>query len=608
MPTRKQVLEKLKNYKLMLGFAGVILLSSIFLFGCNGNGNRDTLSVEKRDVIMAVEVSGRVQAADDIDLSFDQPGILTELLVNVNQNVEKGQKLAVIANEELFAQRQDAIANVANLNAQLKQYQAGVSLEQAQLLKAESVIAKEQITLNDLRSGNRQEDLDIAQVSVSNAERRLEDAKNLLANTEAETDQLLNNLYGNAPQTLESALSTTGDVLDRLLDDFFTGERNFTAKLDFSSSNISEVYAAGPERNILGRALVDFEQRNLFVDDSTVIDQNIIDLQNFLKDIRSHLLTLDRALDGYETEQTTMDGYRTDLNSARTNINTQQTALVSLVQSISSRKLENDRLVSQASDGVTLAENTLFAAQDNLKLIQAGATPAQILKQEATLKTVEADLQTQKARIQQAEANVQSQYARISQARANVNRVNALISKTIINAPISGIITRSDFTEGEFVSASIPVIAMISDSQFEIQVDVPEVDIAKLKVGNPASVTLDAYAKNDLFTASITEIEIAARDENGLPRYRVTLQFTEQDERVKTGMTANLFIESASALSVIAIPSRAIDEEDGKEFVEIILTEGAEAKRQEVTTGLVGSDGFVEISTGLEAGNLILLP
>jgi HlyD family secretion protein len=146
----------------------------------------------------------------------------------------------------------------------------------------------------------------------------------------------------------------------------------------------------------------------------------------------------------------------------------------------------------------------------------------------------------------------------------------------------------------------------MSDVKFEIEANIPEADIAKIKISNPAKITLDAYGSNVFFEAKVVKIDPAETIIEGVATYKTTLQFSGNDERVKSGMTANIDILTAKAENVIAIPQRAVaQKENGDKIVKILKDDGVVEERK-VTTGLKGSDGNIEITEGIQEGEKII--
>ncbi len=191
--------------------------------------------------------------------------------------------------------------------------------------------------------------------------------------------------------------------------------------------------------------------------------------------------------------------------------------------------------------------------------------------------------------------------AGIEQAQASVASTEAELSKTIIRSPISGIITKVDAKLGEIISANKIIISVISYGDYEVETFVPEADISKIKIGDKAKTTLDAYNSDIMFETIVIRVDPAATVIDGVPTYKVILKFTNQDERVRAGMTANLDILTAEKIDVLIVPARAVYTIDNKKYIKI-LDEIGQAQEREVTVGLRGSDGMVEIISGLSEG------
>lgn len=200
-------------------------------------------------------------------------------------------------------------------------------------------------------------------------------------------------------------------------------------------------------------------------------------------------------------------------------------------------------------------------------------------------------------------ATITSDEAGVKSYEAGVQNIKAQISKTVLYAPISGVVIRQDAKVGEIASANTALISIISALQFEAEANIPEVDIAGIKIGDTANITLDAYGNDEVFKAKVSAIDPAETIVEGVATYKVTLQFLEKDPRVKSGMTANVDILKQKKSGVLIVPQRLVATRDGEKFVKVL--EGKEIKEVKVVTGLRGSDGNIEIIEGLAEGDKI---
>ena len=188
-------------------------------------------------------------------------------------------------------------------------------------------------------------------------------------------------------------------------------------------------------------------------------------------------------------------------------------------------------------------------------------------------------------------------------AEASVLNLQAQLAKTVIRSPIAGIVTKQDAKAGEIAGAGIVLTSVISDAKYEIEANVAEADIAKIKIGDEANITLDAYGNDIVFTATAASIDPAETIIDGVPTYRTTLQFKENDARIKSGMTANTDISGAKREDVLYISGRAISGKGASKTVNLI--EGETAREVNIETGLRGSNGDVEIISGLKEGDKV---
>ena len=128
--------------------------------------------------------------------------------------------------------------------------------------------------------------------------------------------------------------------------------------------------------------------------------------------------------------------------------------------------------------------------------------------------------------------------------------------------------------------------------------------VAMLRPGAKASVTLDAYGDRAVFEAVVVSVDPAETIVEGVATYTTTLAFREADERIRSGMSANVSIVTAERTNVLAIPARAVTREDGRDVVRITRNEMPTVVP--VTLGVRASDGLVEIIEGVAEGDTVI--
>ncbi|HRY52709.1 MAG TPA: efflux RND transporter periplasmic adaptor subunit [Candidatus Portnoybacteria bacterium] len=432
----------------------------------------------------------------------------------------------------------------------------------AQLAQAQASLDKEEVKLAELKAGTRAEELQIAQTTVANAERTLADVQ-----SKAEVD--LNNYYDDVENILNDAYVKADDAVNKQTDELFTNDSSDSPNLTFYTGSQAETNAESKRRQA-GVELAAFKTEI----DNLSTSQSSLDLAltkgeghlNIILDfLNSASTAVNEAIGLSATNQT---NYKYYVNAGRTNVSAALTSISTQKQYISAQKATNQSNISGA-------QNTLAAAQDQLALKRAGSTAEEVSAQEAQVKY----------------------------AQANVQNYQAALSKTIISSPLDGIVTKRDIELGEIVAANTTVYSILSAAKFEIEANVSENEIAKVELGDSVSITLDALGSDEKFVGKIVKIDPAETIVSGVIYYKVTSVFDMEDSRIKSGMTANLDIQTEQKIGVLTLPYYLVKEKDGKKYVQIMENGGI--KEQPVQTGLEG-ETMVEIISGLSEGQEVI--
>jgi RND family efflux transporter MFP subunit len=218
--------------------------------------------------------------------------------------------------------------------------------------------------------------------------------------------------------------------------------------------------------------------------------------------------------------------------------------------------------------------------------------------------------------IEDAEAELRSQsiagssiaQAELAQAQAEVARIESQIRERTLVAPFDGIITAVHIDPGESAGVGIPAVSLISQGGLGVEVDLPEIDSVKVHVGEKALVTLDAFGDTMTFPATVSSVNRSETIVDNVSVYESRIVFDTQDERIVSGMTAEVTIVTDERKNVLAIPVRAIHYRDsGTPYVSLLADGTNGARDVDITLGLRGSDGFFEVLTGLSEGNQVIV-
>lgn len=192
------------------------------------------------------------------------------------------------------------------------------------------------------------------------------------------------------------------------------------------------------------------------------------------------------------------------------------------------------------------------------------------------------------------------------QARESVRTIEAQMKQSVLVSPMTGIISKFDTRVGEVVTLGKVIARVIKPGSYLLESRVPESDIAKITTGMKAQITFDSLTNDDLFEGEVIEIDPAATIVQDVVSYKVQFRLTRGDDRLKEGMTGNIDVETAKRTGVLWVPYRALTKEGTKTYAEV--KRGVENfERVEVTTGLEGDEGTIEVKSGLKEGDEVTI-
>ncbi len=171
------------------------------------------------------------------------------------------------------------------------------------------------------------------------------------------------------------------------------------------------------------------------------------------------------------------------------------------------------------------------------------------------------DLEEAEADLERSTAAVQSAAAAIESALANLRSNQTDLKRTVIYAPINGIVLSRDVEPGQTVAASLeaPVLFVLAEDlhHMELQVDVDEADVGQVREGQLATFTVDAYPERT-FEAQITQVRYGAETTDGVVTYKAVLRVENPDLLLRPGMTATADIVVQKVENTLLVPNAAL--------------------------------------------------
>ena len=232
------------------------------------------------------------------------------------------------------------------------------------------------------------------------------------------------------------------------------------------------------------------------------------------------------------------------------------------------------------------------------------AAQAQINSAQSSLDQAAAQLDLKRAQARPADINAAK--AQILSAQGQVQAAQANFENTIIRAPADGTITQVDIKVGEQASAMKEVLILQDVGNLHAEANISEANIASVQIGQVVDFTFDALGPDRSFTGIIQTINPASTVVSGVVNYKVIATITDIPE-IKPGMTANMTVHVGQKNHVLAVPSSAVLNQNGKKYIRVIDDEQKKTYHQvEVQTGMEADGGLVEVSSGVSENQKIV--
>lgn len=487
-----------------------------------------------------------------------RPEEITAARGTVVETVSVTGRVAPASNVDLAFERGGKVSRIlAKVGDRVLARAALVELEasdlRADLREMEAAMLSARADLDDLRRGARPEEIAVKNAELSKAE------------------QDLANYYTAALFTVEDAYAKADDAVRAKTDQLFINDDTQTPTLTFTVSDSQAQIDVVDLRRRAGQTLIAWNAALRAVRASTT-PASVAELLSIsethlalARDFLARALDVVNASVGLATA--TADSYKTAIGTGRTNVAAATTAISGAAQNLATQTL------------------VVAKSRSELALTKAGATTEELAAQEA----------------------------KVAQAEARRDAARAEVAKTIITAPFAGLVTKQDAEEGEIVAANALLVSLIAERSLEIEAYVPEVDVGKVKVGDLASVTFDSYGPDMVFGARVARIEPAETVVEGVATYKTIFHFAspaegakDPQELARSGMTANLEIETARREKALTVPFRSLRGRNGGLWIAYAVGVDGALEERPVTIGLRGTDGAVEILDGLKEGDRIV--
>lgn len=517
-----------------------------------------TAAVTRGTIIASVSGSGQVAATNEVDIVPKVSGTVTEVDVQGGDSVGQGQLLARI--DPTTAAR--ALRNAQN------------NLSNTQIALAKLTAPADQLTLTQ------------NQDAVAQAEQAEQDAQISLTKDYSDAYTAIANAFADIPNVVSGANATLFSYSNSLNQQNIDYYYNLVKDIDPSSLSYrtSAQNDYNTAYNGYNQNFLDYNTTLRTSSTSTIqslldetyataiaLAQSLHSNSNLLSFVKNTLTTYQKPVPALiATQLTNTTGYTTTLDS-------DLQALVAIEKTIT-------------NDKNTIAYNAEVITEKKLALqkLQGGADPL----------------------------DVQSAQLAVEQQKNAVADAEDTLANYYIRAPFNGTVGKITVKTGNAANAGSALAMLITKDQLA-QLTLNEVDAAKVKVGQKATLTFDALS--DLTIAGkVAEIDTLGTVSQGVVSYGVQIAFATQDPRVKPGMSVNASIITDERPGALSVPSSAIKTQNGHPYVLIFdaplpATPGAQGApsatlpRQVPVTIGIASNSTTEIVSGLIEGQSVVV-
>lgn len=491
-------------------------------------------------LVQEVSETGTVKKGDLLNLGFKGLGKIKSIDVAVGQSIVAGQALAFLDTGELEIQARQAKAN----------------------------LDYEQANLDKLMAGAADNDIKIAQTETQNGQTAADNARQALADATDAAEKKSNAVYQAGLDDLQNAYTAAYNAqnfIGLLQRTYFVPQGEDSILVWQDSQKIANDTAA------MKKAIDSIPSGQSF----DAIDSALDLAARMLADISGLSLEIRNICENTTWRDSISKTDKVNLDTQRGNVMAVLAQVNTAINDISSTKAVNGSSLNAAKSALDLAEGQLKSSQDNLDKI--------------TARPQDSDIKILQSQIRSSEAQVEL--------------LSAQIADGALVAPASGQIATVNGQPGEIVQANEPLVVLVPDSTLTIDSAVPEMEIAKIKVGDQCNITFDAFPGQQ-FGGRVTRIDPAQTVVAGVVYYDITVSLDDPADAIKPGMTANVDIITAQVSGALKIPTRAIIERDGKKYVSV--PDNNKTKEIQIQTGLSNSLGETQVISGLKEGDAVI--
>jgi RND family efflux transporter MFP subunit len=572
----------------------------VFAAACSGapaTAETRTAQVTRGAVTQTVAVSGSVSSAGTVKLNPPTNGKVAQLFVAVGQQVTAGQPLAALdttdlqsalttAQNNLDAAQTNynkALSGVSDAQSSYSQTQqstaSDIATAQAALakLKANYSAAKTNFSslygslINDLATYVSQ--ISVAQQQVAKVQSDLAQANQISDNKSAQT-------------AMYQASAALGNAQNYVNGVYQAGEADYIAAVNQILNAASAFDAAVAANADTTAAAQQLSTAQVAYSSAASRLTSAIDAPN--GQVSSALSSATSAQNSLNTLNAKVD---TTLDGARADVAALLVTLTGETQGATNAKNKISQIGTTVTTISDVISGSYVTAVQNVAAAQLRAAQS---------------LQSAQTSLNNQPSNVQSALNSLNNAQTAVATAQANLDNAVIKATVAGVVTTISAQVGENVSSTSTTgfIVIANTGSMALHGTIGEADIVKLKLGQVATVTVDAIGTAKM-TGKVTSLDPVATISGGVPVYGVDVTIDLPNQAVKPGMSGTANVIIASSPNALTVPNLAVKTASGRRYL-TVMKDGQQVDT-DVTFG-ISNDTVTEVLTGVQEGDVVVLP
>lgn len=552
----------MRKYKKIALFGALILVSAGYYFYHQLTQDKTGVSyvsaaAEKGGIVVSVSGTGQIASSNQIEIKPKASGDILSVKATAGQRIKKGTLLVQLNAGDALKSVRDAEANLSSAKLTLEKLKQPA--EQLSVTQAENAIEQAKNVLLEAQEGK----IDAEDDLENSYEDGFNDISNVFLDLPTVMTDLQDILFDDALNANQENISYYADAVKRY--------DETVLKYKDDANKKYEIARAAYDENFLNYKSVSRSSSNSEI--QKLLDETYETSKNISEAVKSvnNLIQFykDRLTERSLTPKSLADTHLSSLSTYTGETNTHISNLLSAKNTILSSK----QAIINADRTIEEANRSLIEKEQSLADTKEGTDSLDIEAQELVIKQKESALRDAKEEL--------ADYS--------------------VRAPIDGVLAIVDAKVGDSVSSGTAVATIITEQSLA-EISLNEVDAAKIKVGQKATLTFSAIEELNL-TGEVVEIDAVGTVSQGVVTYNAKISLDVQDSRVKPGMSVSAFIIIESKQDVLLVSNFAIKLNENGSYVEILVDNMPQTRIVEI--GLT-DDTMTEIISGIYPGNIVI--